>query len=241
MGTIRNLDYINNIGIKKVLCHTNMGNTIYILNNGKKYKEFSEDYRDLNDSINKEFLESLLSQTEQYGHSIISYPEIVISSNQELFGIVGDYEEGIPLFNIDPLTKIDYLLSIIDKLEQGIKDISLKGWNLEDLHEENILINGISKKIPIRIIDTDYHTLQLHKDRLELYRTNMKRIFNAITTSILPSLGKSNILQDKDIQEQYLLASNGIIKISDFLKYLLLKVKISIKDNPTIKTLQKSI
>lgn len=241
MGTIRNLDYINNIGIKKVLCHTNMGNTIYILNNGKKYKEFSEDYRDLNDSINREFKESLVAQTEQYGHSIISYPEIVISSNQELFGIVGDYEEGIPLFNIDPLTKIDYLLSIIDKLEQGIKDISLKGWNLEDLHEENILINGISKKIPIRIIDTDYHTLQLHKDRLELYRTNMKRIFNAITTSILPSLGQSNILQDKDIQEQYLLASNGIIKISDFLKYLLLKVKISIKDNPTIKTLQKSI
>ena len=241
MGTIRNLDYINNIGIKKVLCHTNMGNTIYILNNGKKYKEFSEDYRDLNDSINREFKESLLSQTEQYGHSIISYPEIVISTNQELFGIVGDYEEGIPLFNIDPLTKIDYLLSIIDKLEQGIKDISLKGWNLEDLHEENILINDISKKIPIRIIDTDYHTLQLHKDRLELYRTNMKRIFNAITISILPSLGKSNILQDKDIQEQYLLASNVIIKISDFLKYLLLKVKISIKDNPTIKTLQKSI
>ena len=40
MGTIRNIDYINDIGIKRVLCRTNMGNTIYILNNGKKYKEF---------------------------------------------------------------------------------------------------------------------------------------------------------------------------------------------------------
>ena len=43
MGKIRNINYINQIGIKKVLCHTNMGNTIYILNNGQKYKEFGVD------------------------------------------------------------------------------------------------------------------------------------------------------------------------------------------------------
>ena len=241
MGKIRNLDYINDIGIKKVLCNTNMGNTIYILNNGQKYKEFGEDYRDLSDSINRELQESLLSQTEYYGNSIISYPEIVISTNQELFGIVGTFEEGIPLLEIDPLTKIDYLLSLIDKLEQGIQDISLKGWNLEDLHEENILINPISKTLPIRIIDTDYHVLQKEKDKLELYRTNIKRIFNAIITSILPSLGKSEILKDKDVEYQYILASNGLIKPTDFLRYLLLKIKITTKDSITIKTLQKSI
>lgn len=241
MGKIRNLDYINDIGIKKVLCHTNMGNTIYILNNGQKYKEFGEDYRDLSDSINRELQESLLSQTEYYGNSIISYPEIVISTNQELFGIVGTFEEGIPLLEIDPLTKIDYLLSLIDKLEQGIQDISLKGWNLEDLHEENILINPVSKTLPIRIIDTDYHVLQKEKDKLELYRTNIKRIFNAIITSILPSFGKSDILKDKDVEYQYILASNGLIKPTDFLRYLLLKIKITTKDSITIKTLQKSI
>lgn len=241
MGKIRNLDYINDIGIKKVLCNTNMGNTIYILNNGQKYKEFGEDYRDLSDSINRELQESLLSQTEYYGNSIISYPEIVISTNQELFGIVGTFEEGIPLLEIDPLTKIDYLLSLIDKLEQGIQDISLKGWNLEDLHEENILINPVSKTLPIRIIDTDYHVLQKEKDKLELYRTNIKRIFNAIITSILPSLGKSDILKDKDVEYQYILASNGLIKPTDFLRYLLLKIKITTKDSITIKTLQKSI
>ena len=241
MGKIRNLDYINDIGIKKVLCHTNMGNIIYILNNGQKYKEFDEDYRDLSDSINRELQESLLSQTEYYGNSIISYPEVVISTNQELFGIVGTFEEGIPLLEIDPLTKIDYLLSLIDKLEQGIQDISLKGWNLEDLHEENILINPISKTLPIRIIDTDYHVLQKEKDKLELYRTNIKRIFNAIITSILPSLGKSEILKDKDVEYQYILASNGLIKPTDFLRYLLLKIKITTKDSITIKTLQKSI
>lgn len=241
MGTIRNLNYINDIGIKKVLCHTNMGNTIYILNNGQKYKEFGEDYRDLSDSINREFQESLIQQTEYYGHSIISYPELVISSSKELFGIVGTFEEGIPLLEIDPLTKIEYLLTLLDKLEEGTKDISLKGWNLEDLHEENILINPVSKTLPIRIIDTDYHVLQKEKDKLELYRTNIKRLFNAIITSILPSIGKSNILKEEDIAQQYTLASNGLIKPTDFLRYLLLKIKISTKEQITIKTLQKSI
>lgn len=241
MEKIRNLNYINQIGIRKVLCHTNMGNTIYILNNGQKYKEFSEDYRDLSDSINREFQESLLQQTGYYGNSIISYPEIVISTKQELFGIVGDFEEGIPLVEIDPITKIDYLLSLLDKLEQGTKDISLKGWNLEDLHEENILINSASKTSPIRVIDTDYHVLQQEKDKLELYRTNIKRIFNAIIASILPTLGKSDILKDKDIEHQYVLASNGLIKPTDFLRYLLLKIKLSPKEDITIKTLQKSI
>ena len=59
-----------------------MKNTIYILNNGQKYKEFSEDYRDLSNSINREFQESLLQQTEEKDNYLISYPEIVISSNQ---------------------------------------------------------------------------------------------------------------------------------------------------------------
>lgn len=241
MGTIRNVNYVNEIGIKKVLCHTNMGNTIYILNNGQKYKEFSEDYRDLRDSINREFQESLLLQTEECGNNIISYPEIVIASKKELFGIVGPFEEGIPLLEMDPLTKIDYLLSLIDLLEEGIKDISVKGWNLEDLHEENILVNQSSQNNPVRIIDTDYHVLQKEKDRLSLYKANMKRIFNAIIISIIPSISKSAVLKDKDVEYHYLLASSGKIKASDFLRYLLFKLKLSTKDNITIKTLQKSI
>lgn len=239
MGKIQNLNYIRNIGIKKVLCRTNMGNTIYILNNGKKYKEFNEDYQDLRDSVNKEFQETLLYQTEEYGNSIISFPEIVISTNKKLFGIVGDYEIGIPLLEIDPLIKLEYLLSILESLEQGIEDISKKGWNLEDVHEENILINTSSSIKPIRIIDTDYHTLQPTKDKLVIYQQNLKRIFNSVITSIIPNIVKSELLNDYAIKQQYILASNGFIKPSEFIKDLLLK--LSSKDSTTIKTLQKSI
>ena len=47
--------------------------------------------------------------------------------------------------------------------------------------------------------------------------------------------------KDKDIEEQYILATNGLIKPTDFLRYLLFKIKISTKKTITIKTLQKSI
>ena len=239
MGKIQNFNYIKDIGIKKVLCRTNMGNTIYILNNGKKYKEFNEEYRDLKDSINREFQENLLLQTEEYDNSIVSFPEIVISSEEELFGIVGDYEIGIPLLNIDPLINLGYILGILETLEQGIESISKKGWNLEDIHEENILINRESSNKPIRIIDTDYHTLQLAQDRLTLYQQNLKRIFNSVITSIIPSIVKSDLLNNYIIKQQYILASNGFIKPSEFIRCILLET--SQKDSITIKTLQKSI
>ena len=241
MGKFRNIDYINDIGIKETICHTNMGNTIYILNNGQKYKEYGEEYRDLCDPINRELQESLLSQTDEYGNSIISYPEIVITSDKELFGIVGTFELGTPLLKTDPLTQIDCLFQLIEILEQGIEEISYKSWNLEDLHEENILINKSSSTNPIRIIDTDYYTLQEEREALEIYRNNLKRLFNAITNSIMPTLGKSHILEDKDIKEQYILATNGIIKPTDFFGYLLNRIKISSQDKITIKTLQKTI
>jgi hypothetical protein len=49
------------------------------------------------------------------------------------------------------------------------------------------------------------------------------------------------ILKDKDIEHQYILATNGLIKPTDFLRYLLFKLKICTKEGITIKTLQKSI
>ena len=47
MGNIETPKYISNIGIKKELLTTPLGNSFYILNNGKKYKQFGEDYHDL--------------------------------------------------------------------------------------------------------------------------------------------------------------------------------------------------
>ena len=65
MGLIKDYDYIEQIGIKEKICATNMGNVIYLLNNGKKYKEFGADYYDLRDSVNVLFRDDLITQTEE--------------------------------------------------------------------------------------------------------------------------------------------------------------------------------
>ncbi|MGN1372200.1 MAG: hypothetical protein ACI4XM_08005 [Candidatus Coprovivens sp.] len=241
MGLIKDNSYIEKIGIKEVLFTTRLDNTIYLLNNGKKYKRFNESFNDLSDSINVSFKKNLIQQTDYYSDDLISFPEMVISDEHTLYGIVSDYEKGTPLSKIDPLTEIDQLIHIIETLEKGTINISDKGWNLEDLHEDNIIINGDSSDKPVRIIDTDFYLLQIQRDRLELYRNNMKKIFASVINTVLPRIFISSILEDKEIKRSYLLACNGLIKCSEFLKTLLVKLKMTYLKGQNIKTLQKTI
>lgn len=241
MRLVKDISYIEQIGIKETLCATNMGNVIHILNNGKKYKEFGSDYRDLKDSINFSFKEELVTQTKEYGDNLISFPEIVIASDKELFGIIGDYEIGKPLTMISPNTSIKRMISLIIYMEKEIERLSIKGWNLEDLHEENILINLKSSKRPIRIIDTDYYCFQPNKDKIELYRQNIKKIFRATIISLIPNLTTSQLWLDDELQEKYNLASNGLIKTSDFLLYLINRMPTLKEEPQNIKTLRKTL
>ena len=241
MGLIKDYNYIEQIGIKEKICATNMGNVIYLLNNGKKYKEFGADYYDLSDSVNVLFRDDLITQTEEYGHPLISFPEIVITNNKELYGIVGDYEIGTPISKISPLTSITKLMMYVEYLENNIEGLSLKGWNLEDMHEDNILINPRMRKKPVRVIDTDFYRFQPQRDKIELYRQNHKKIFRAVIDSVIPNLNISSIWLDDELQQNYLLASNGLMKTSDFLRFLINKLRAIYQEPKNIKTLRKTL
>ena len=236
--------YIDSIGIDYLLCHTDMGNKIYILKNGQKYKKLCPDYSDLRIKINRNFKTSLLEQTEEYGHSIVSFPERIIASDKWLSGIGSDFEVGDKLKDIPVELEVDYLLYIIGLLEEGTEDISLKGWVFEDLHEENILINLETEEKPVRIIDTDFYVKEPSNNAIVLlqnYKDNMARIFDAIMTAVLPRVDKSIIWNDPTIQQAYHKAISGEMKCSDFLKILLVKIKYNQKTNKTIMTLRKSL
>lgn len=236
--------YVDSIGIDYLLCHTNMGNKIYILKNGQKYKKLCPDYSDLRQKINRNFKASLLEQTEEYGHSIVSFPERIITSDKWLSGIISDFEVGDKLKDIPVELEIDYLLYIIGLLEEGTEDISLKGWVFEDLHEENILINLETAEKPVRIIDTDFYLKEPSNNSIVLlqnYKDNMARIFDAIMTAVLPRVDKSTIWGDPTIQNAYNKAISGDMKCSDFFKILLVKVKHSLNKEKTLLTLRKSV
>ncbi len=241
MGKTQGYSYIEQIGIKKTLLATNMGNVIHILNNGKKYKEFGSEYSDLSDSINQEFKENLETQTEEYGHPLISFPELVIADNKTLYGVVSDFEIGYTFPNIDDQITISRLLGLIDYMEHQIEQLSKKGWKLEDIHEENILLNPGSSSKPIRIIDTDFYCLQPYKDKIELYRSNIEKIFVGIIASLIPNFNESDSWLEEDINEKYFLAANGLIKTSEFIKYLLKRINFTYNKGENVQTLRKSI
>ena len=243
MGTENNRQYINNIGKKELLWNTPMGNKIYLLKNGQKYKKFCVDYGDLRQQVNYRFKKSLLEQTEEYGHSIICFPETIISSEKWLSGMVTDFANGEKLRNIDLTTKIDYLLYIIETLENGIVDISIKGWVFEDLHEDNILVDINNEKDPVKIIDTDFYSKESTKDpiaKLQIYKDNLVRIFDAIMTTILPHFDTATIWSNPKIQSAYQQAISGEITCSEFLKTLLVTLKLTHKKEENILTLRKS-
>ena len=244
MDKIQDKKYIKQVGIDKLLCKTGMGNIIYILNDGKKYKEFSSDYRNLNNSANVELAENLILQSQYYQHPVVSFPEIVIKDKKRLYGIVSDFEEGIPLIELPLDLELNYLLYLIDYIERGIKDISEAGWELEDLHEENILINLNSDSNPAKIIDTDYYQIrkiQNQKQALANYKENLRKIFSAVICSIIPELQISDIWEDPNVKRQYLLASMGEITSTEFLRELLYRLNFYNLSGKNIETLQKSI
>lgn len=244
MGKVADKEYIKIIGKKQILCKTGMDNTISILNNGKKYKEFSKECRDLRKKVNQEFAEDLILQSDYYGHSVVSFPEFVVKDEKKLYGIISDFEEGVPLLEIPKEVEISYLIYLVDYIERGIKDISEIGWRLEDLHEENILINLNSSTSPAKIIDTDYYQLkkiQCKKVALENYRENLKRIFTAVIYSVIPELQISNIWEDSQLRKKYMLASAGLISCTDFLREILVSLQMYDITGKNIETLQKSI
>ena len=244
MGTENNRQYISDIGKKELLWDTPMGNKIYMLNNGQKYKKFCADYGDLRQKVNARFKDRLLEQTEEYGHSIICFPQTIISSEKWLSGMVTDFATGEKLKDLDLTTQIDYLLYLIEKLENGISDVSIKGWVFEDLHEENILVDLKNENEPVKIIDTDFYSKDSTENpiiRLQIYKDNLVRIFDAIMVTILPHFDNCAVWSDPKIQDAYLKATSGDISCSEFLKTLLVTLKMVNKKEHNILTLRKSV
>ena len=243
MEKVIGIEYIESIGIKETICTTRMGNKIHILNNGKKYKEFSEDYQDLNDPLNIEFKDTLINQTKEYNHKLVSFPEAVVINKNILKGIITNYEIGEKLIDIVKHLTIEELILIIKELEEGILDISKKGWILEDLHEENILINLDKITGMTKIIDTDYYSLEKissMKEALENYRKNLKNILFTIIYTIIPNL-RNLSFYNKEFELYYILASQGEIKPSEFLLMLIKKAKLNNSKEEYVSTLQKRL
>ena len=214
---------------RKFLTRTQGGHSIYLLENGLKYKR----YGDLTPEQEKSLKEQLSEDS-----CIFSFPKQLVEAEEKIVGVISTYEQGIELESIPEDVNINDLLNKVLKAEFEISRLSMKGWRLLDIHGNNIIVG--TNPLTFRIIDTDYYVKRTNKDYKTLVRENRMELITALIFNIIPKLPVSSIMKDKKMNKEYLLAINGYISPTEYLVSILDKLK---KHNEItdIKSLRKSL
>ena len=228
------LNYINSVGIEKLLVKKVIGTRIYLLKNGFKFKVFPEFLQEIDTPDMLYMYNMLLAQTDIHLETI-STPKQLVFEKDNLYGYIAPYEPGEIIRFIDPLTHIDILLSLIKKLERDIKTLSDLGWRMDDFHDANLLIDW---RIPtIKAIDTDCYI----RTKEDQYKYNLKILFCAIIDDLLPKIRLSKAYRKKIIQKYFIMAQEGLMRTSEFLELLLLELKQYMIKDMTLEDLRMKL
>lgn len=225
--------YINKIDLNPGILYrtTKLGNKIYKLGNGLKYKEFHPL------EIKNNTCPYLREQLELESN-IIVFPKRLVIDKDVIAGYITDFVEGETISQINPQININEFLIKIHTAETEIDILSKKGWSLEDIHDQNILV--VDKTLSFKIIDTDYYIKHKNYNYEQLLRRNRTVLLNSIIFSLIPKINISKTINNKKIEKYYLLASNGYITTTEFFYHLIetLSRKHEITD---IDSIRKSI
>ena len=231
MSKYVSLHYVNAIGIKELVYVNVDGKKIYKLNNGYKFKEFPENFRSMQDPDVKYMHDYLLAQS-QIDLKTVVVPEMLVVDDNNLYGYLAPFVEGVEIKNIDPEFLITELLRIIQDIESDIRTLSREGWVMEDLHDQNLLI---SQELSTgHIIDTDCYI----KTKKDEYRRNMACVFDVIVYSILPRIQLSRAFKNKLIERYFYMGTVGLLSTNEFLRTLLIQLKQLIITNVTVQDLR---
>jgi hypothetical protein len=224
--------YISDIGIKETIYENKDGKITYLLNNGYKYKEFPENFRDMQDQDVRYMHDCLLEQSKIDLKTII-VPSKLVADDNNLYGYIAPFVEGKPIQNLDLDFLISDLMRIIRELEADVRALSKDGWVMEDMHDQNLLINkSLSTGY---VIDTDCYE---KSKELLLVRKNYAKIFNTIIYSILPRIQLTKTFRKELIQRYFYMASQGLIATSEFLQYILCEIRQYIVSKLTVEELR---
>ena len=234
MANVVKMNYINLVGIERLLISKPTGTKIYILKNGFKFKLFPEDQQKIDCPEMEYFYNLLLAQTE-LRFETISTPTQIVTENDMLYGYIAPFSKGTILRDIDPLLLIETLLSLLKKFEREVQELSEAGWIMGDFHDGNLLIDG--QLSTITAIDTDCY----EKVKTNPYKQNLKAIFSTIIYVILPKIQLSKAYKNKLIKRYFIMAQEGLIRTSEFLEILLTELKQYIIKDLTLEGLRNKI
>lgn len=218
---------------------TDVGNKIYVFDNGKKYKQYNKNYSSLRNIDNMEFLKTLQAQAKEKS-SLITFPEQVVCTDNKLYGITSDFAYGTPLDEIFLGEDIGHLIESIDKLEQEIIRISNNGWYISNLTGDDIIINYLqSPEETLKIVNTDF--IEKREDVLKNISNNLRYLFNIFIYKMLPNIRYLKLNDNPEFREKFALASEGKMPCSEFITYLMNLLGLNLESYTSLNALRHKV
>lgn len=161
--------------------------SIYEFDDGTYFKEFNEDYRDLSDPINEEFLETINCLSNIKGMPYIVRGKTIYRSQLELFGYSMPKVLATGLEDMDDGILIDTVLDSFGRLSKDIRVLSDNYVKTEDIGGDNILYNG-----NMYLLDLDLSLIDRRYIPDELYEKTCISVLCAIKRRLLGDSRRSD-------------------------------------------------
>lgn len=148
---------------------------IYEMKSGLYFKKFCDDYCDLSDSINVEFLETIKTISDIESLPFIVRAIDIYKNNEKLFGYSMNKVEASVLEKVSDNVLIFDMLSAFDGLKIGIRNLSDSFVKTEDIGGDNILFNG-----NMYLLDLDLSLVDRRYVPDELYQQTRNSVFRSV-------------------------------------------------------------
>ena len=152
---------------------------VFEMEPGIYFKRFSEDYTDLSEDINMEFLETIRTISGIDYLPFIIRAKDIYRSYDELFGYSMDEVLGLELEDVSDDAFVSDMMMGFDGLRPGIRILSDNHVKTEDIGGDNILFNG-----DMYLLDLDLSLVDKRYVPDELYETTRRSVFRSVYNRI---------------------------------------------------------
>ena len=164
---------------------------VFVIEPGVLFKKFNEDYTDLSDPINIEFLETIKTISDiDYLPFIIRGKDIYRNKN-ELFGYSMDEVCALELEDISDDTMVSDLMDGFERLKPSIRKLADNFVRTEDIGGDNIMFNG-----DMYLLDLDLSLIDKRYIPDELYEATRRYVFRSLFNKITGKYFIDNVSND---------------------------------------------
>lgn len=162
------------------------------------FKLFNEDYRDLDDSINVEFYDTISYLSGLKGMRFIVRGDNIYRSSNELFGYSMGVIDARGLNDVSDEELVDDVFTGFRLLRKDIKTLADNHVKTEDIGGDNILFNGF-----MYLLDLDLSLVDKRYIPDELYERCVNSVLCGIRSKVLGEARYGDVVSPDDCDEYF--------------------------------------